>query len=356
MNRVLTRFGVFVVLASFLTWVAVAKTASAHPVLVPKPTETLADRILRSESLLLAREDPQRPFHYVAVDTVMGDPGTAPIEIFMPSNLRRRLAMDPDLAVLLSRTAPDAQWRAHGVATADYLQVVQQILSFADDWTPNETDNLPRLQEFSALLGHKDLRLHELAYIEIGRATYASIRRVSVGVPLERVRRMLADPFYADWRGLDIMLLGLSDEQRDQAMVIYEMEQRQRLSMETNLAAWATAYVEIKGTDGIDQLEEWYFQDSMRSREELRSIARALAGHANEAEELREPVVAAYRELLSTHPYAAPDISHDLIAWRRWDLFERMRELQPRIAMEDPLGVYKVDLYLQRARAANRAE
>ena len=335
-----------------LVCTALAETALAHPILVPVPTQTMADRLLQSESLLLAREDPERPFHYAAVGTLKGDLDDAAIDLFMPSQVRRRLASDPETTVLLRRNSPEDKWQTLGIASDDYLAVVRRILSFAGDWTPNETDNLQRLQVFAPLLGHEDTRLHELAYLEIGRATYTSIRSVGAGVPMKRVRAMLDNPIFYQWRGLDIMLLGLSDSRQDHARVIRTIEQKQRLATNLNLAAWATAYLEITGTAGIDQLEDWYFRDASRSREELVSITRALAGHANEAPELIEPVVEAYRVLLTTHPQAAPDIAHDLIAWQRWDLSEQLQALRPELARSDPLGTYKVNLYLQRAKAA----
>ena len=340
---------------SLLICTAFAATALAHPILVPVPTQTMADRLLQSESLLLAREDPQRPFHYAAVGMLKGELESPSIDLFMPSQVRRRLASDPEMTVLLRRKSAADKWQALGVASDEYLQVVRRILSFAEDWTPNETDNLQRLEEFAPLLGHEDTRLHELAYLEIGRATYTSIRRVGAGVPMQRVREMLDNPIFYQWRGLDIMLLGLSDQAQDRARVIRTIEQKQRLSTDLNLAAWATAYLEITRTEGIDQLEDWYFRDARRSREELVSVTRALAGHANEAPELVEPVVEAYRVLLSTHPDTAPDIAHDLIAWQRWELYEQLQALRPELARSDPLGTYKVNLYLQRAAAAAAA-
>ena len=342
--------GFFNILAVLLLWVTTVGTVTAHPILVPRPTQTLADRLLQSDLVVLAREDPQRPFHYATVKVIKGDLDNAIIDLFMPSAVRRQLASNPDLAVVLGRRAQNGKWQSLGFTSEDYMRVVNRTLDFAEEWTPNETNNVQRLQEFAKLLGHQDGRLHELAYLEIGRASYASIRIVGTDVPLEKVRSMHSNPLYFQWRGLDIMLLGLSGEKRDHTRVIEVMEDRQRLSSDLNLAAWATAYVEIRGTNGIDQLTQWYFRDSRRSRDELRPITRALAGHANEAPELRQPVVAAYSVMLETHPSAAPDIAHDLIAWQRWDLSEQFQQLQPQLARLDPLGVYKVNLYLQRAR------
>ena len=343
-----------VVLLSLLSFVSVMNTSFAHPILVPRPTQTLTDRLLQTDSVVLAREDPQRPFHYAAVKTLKGDSDVTSIDLFMTTQVRRRLSLDPELTVLIRRNPNNQEWEALGVANDEYEQVVLRILTFDNVWTPNETDNPERLHEFASLLGHQDIRLHELAYLEIGRASYTSIREVGADVPLGKVRAMLVDPLYFEWRGLDIMLLGLSDDELDQVRVVNEMQQRQSQSISLNLAAWTTAYLEVEGTEGLDQVVEWYLRNESRSRDELRSVTRALSGHANYDPKWRQPVVEAYREMLKTHPNLAPDIAHDLIAWQQWDFSEQLRQLLPELKKTDPLGVQKVNLYLQRAMMKGR--
>jgi hypothetical protein len=342
-------------LAGGLAALSLIAPAMACQICVPLPTQTLADRLLQGGALVLAREDPARPFHFAAVETLKGDPGAAPIDAFLNSQARRRLALDPEAAMLCRRDPKGGKWQALGIAAGDYERVVRRILRFADRWSPGETANLQRLGEFAPLLGHRDLRLHQLAYLEVGRAPYALIRTVSGDVPMERVRTLLDDPRYIEWRGLDILLLGLSGAAEDRDRVIREMEGRQRSSITLNLDAWATAFVEVTGVEGIARLERWYFRDSGRSREELRNIIRALSVHATATPELRAPVVAAYRELAGVHPRSTPDIARDLIAWRQWDFSERLRLLRPQIAERDPLGAYAVSLYLQRAKAHEAA-
>ncbi len=328
--------------------------ALAHPVLVPVPIKTLADRVLESDLIVLAREDPQHAFHYAAIEVIKGESADQSIDLLIPAKTRRQLADSPQLKIMLGRNAQSGQWHALGAANVDLLRVVRRTLDYQNTWVSGETDNLERLKLFTALLGHADERLHELAYLEIGRATYASIREVSGGLALEKVRSMHNNPLYYQWRGLDIMLLGLSGEEPDRLRVVSAMQTRQETSSELHLAAWATAFVEVRGHDGINELTDWYFREPTRSRRELRLIARALAGHANESADLQPLVVEAYRALLETHPRVAPDIAHDLIAWQRWDMFDQVQQLQPQLARQDPLGVYKVNLYLQRARAARR--
>jgi hypothetical protein len=337
-----------------LAALAFTENALACQICVPRPTQTLADELLQSDKVVLAREDPERPYHYVAVETLKGDPGTAAIDLFMNTPVRRQLAANPELTMLLARDSRNREWRTLGIAHDDFEHVARRILNFEGGWIPNETNNLERLRELAPLLGHEDLRLHELAYLEIGRAPYGSIKAVSTDVSLDRVRAMLSDLRYIEWRGLDILLLGLSDVEEDRVRVIEEMENRQRHSFTQNLDAWATAYLEVTGTAGIDRLSHWYFRNAAKSRGELRSIIRALSVHATNAPEYREPVVAAYRKFLDVHPDAAPDIARDLIAWREWEFSEKFRELRPEISERDPLGAYTVNLYLRRAAAHTR--
>ena len=326
-----------------------AAPALACQICIPWPKQTLADRLLDSDAVVLAREDPDRPFHFVAIETLKGEPGPAPIDAFLNSQARRRLAVEPDAAMLLGRETGSGKWQTLGIASGDYERVVRRILAFADDWRPGETDDPARLREFTRWLGHPDRRLHELAYLEVGRAPYASIRRVSAEVPLETVRAMLDDPRYLEWRSLAILLLAESGAPSDRARVRQTMRDKQRLSSTLNLDAWATAYLAVIGPAAVAELTSWYFNDANRSRDELRAIVRALSVHGANDPQLRGPIVTAYRTLVGIHPQSAPEVTRDLIAWRAWGLAPPMRALRPRIATADPLGAYAIDLYLRQA-------
>ena len=131
-------------------------SASACQVCIPMPVKTLADRLLEAEALVLAREDPARPFHYATVEVLKGDPGEAPIDAFLPSTDRRVLARFPQQHRLLARAKPGGDWSALGIADADYERVVRLILQHAGSWTPMETSNRQRLAELVPLLVEAD--------------------------------------------------------------------------------------------------------------------------------------------------------------------------------------------------------
>jgi hypothetical protein len=328
------------------------QTANACQVCIPFPTKTLADRLLGADALVLAREDPERPFHYVAVETLKGDPGDAPIDAFLPSNARRVLAQFPQRHMLLARARPDSDWSALGIADADYERVVRRILQHAGSWRPMETANQQRLAEFVPLLGHADSRLHETAYLEIARAPYTEIRRIATEVPIDKVRGMLDQPRYLEWRSLAILMLAQSERSVDRERIRTTFDDKQRLGSTFNLAAWATAYLAIEGTSGVECIRHWYLERPERSREELQEIVKALSVIAGAEVALREPVAAGYRALLETHPAMAPDVSRVLVAWHRWDFVEQIQGIREGMAGQDPLAAYALGLYLRLAAGA----
>jgi len=329
-----------------------AQAANACQVCIPMPVKTLADRLLEADALVLAREDPARPFHYATVEILKGDPGDAPIDAFMPSVDRRVLAQFPERHMLLARAEANGDWSALGIADTDYERVVRRILQHAGSWTPMETANRQRLTEFVPLLGNADSRLHETAYLEIARAPYAEIRRIATEVPIETVRDMLDQPRYLEWRSLAILMLAQSERPVDRERIRTTLADKQRLGSTFNLAAWATAYLAIEGASGVGRIQHWYLTQPDRSREELREIVKALSVVAGAEVPMREPVAAAYRALLETHPSLAPDVTRDLIAWRRWDFVGQIRGIRTAIAKQDPLGAYALGLYLRAAAGA----
>jgi hypothetical protein len=338
-----------------LLWAALlpalwAGTAGACQICVPLPERTLADRLLQSDAVVLAREDAARPFHYRPVATLFGEPGDAPIELFLHSQARRVLAADPERAMVLAHDPRDDSWTALGFNTPELERVVGGILARSGQWRPRENANRERLHWFVPLLGHPDERLHELAYLEIGRAPYAEIRRLAPRIDPEMLNEMLANPRYLEWQSLAILILGESGQEQDQVRVRETLAEKARLGISRNLAAWATALVAVDGTAGVERLQGLYACHPGRSRDELDAVIQALSVHATAEPALRAPVANVYRRLLDCHPALAPAVVHDLIAWQHWDFAERIREIQQDLA-DDPLAAYALGLYLRSAIA-----
>jgi hypothetical protein len=150
---------------------------------------------------------------------------------------------------------------------------------------------------------------------------------------------------------LAILMPGQSKSAEDRSRVVRTFEDKQRLSSSQNLAAWATAYVAIEGDAGVDRIEAWYLLRKDRSREELAEVVKALSVLGTDDPVLRDRIVSAYASSMRTHPGLLPDLVRDLIAWRRWELADQIREIRKVVGRDDPLGAYAVDMYLRQAFA-----
>ena len=70
--------------------------AEACMVCIPFPQSTVADHLLSAKVVALARENPEKPFSFSAVEVLKGELSTPEIELFLNSATRRRLALNPD--------------------------------------------------------------------------------------------------------------------------------------------------------------------------------------------------------------------------------------------------------------------
>ena len=77
---------------SALPLVLIASAAGACQICIPFPERTLADRLLASAAVVLAREDAERPFHYRVTEVLSGTPHDSAIDLFLNSQARRTLA------------------------------------------------------------------------------------------------------------------------------------------------------------------------------------------------------------------------------------------------------------------------
>jgi hypothetical protein len=88
----------------------------------------------------------------------------------------------------------------------------------------------------------------------------------------------------------------------------------------TNLAAWASALIEIDGMKPVEYLEEHYCQRSDRTLDELGEVFKAFALHGTEdTVELRDRIITACHVLLQTHPAMSELVSRDMRVWNRSD-------------------------------------
>jgi hypothetical protein len=294
---------------------------------IPFPQKSAADHLIQSELVVLAREDPERPFHFVTVEVLKGSPGPEKIDLFLDTTTRRQLSMHPGHSVLLVKGsgATDSSWRRIGLMDEAFGPVVKETLLRAPAWKETPAD---RAAFFAKRLGDADPQVRTLAQLELAQAPYAEIRKHGDVISRETINAFLGEMRYVEWHPLYILLLAQSGHPNDKARIRQSMGSAARYATTLNLSAWAAALVEIDQEKGVQYLEENYLSHSGRSGEELRAVLAALSVQGtNGSAALRDRIVSAYGIALERHPELAPTLVQDLLAWRRYDLTGRVAEV-----------------------------
>lgn len=358
-----------VVAVSFLAMLG--GRAEACMVCIPVPKSTVADYLLNAKVVVLARENPQKPFSYVAVEVLKGDLDALQIDLFLDSTTRRRLASDPDRSVVLalgsakstegpifwSPRSPDANaspstWRSLGYATPRYEAFVRDILAHAARWR-ERAGRGARVTYFMRYLADAERSIRELAYLEVGRAPYDTIREADGFVPADQLRAFLADSQYLEWHSLYILLLGVDAKPNEEEAIRTAMASHARFDQTLNLSAWATALIEIDGEEAIDWLEEVYLNDPDRDPDTVLEIVKALSVHgASRRSELRGHIAESYGVLIQNHPSLAGWAARDLTAWNDWRFAKVLAELRESRLKMDGATALAIDYYIGRARSA----
>jgi hypothetical protein len=335
---------------------SLAGAAHACLVCVPHPDKTAADVLIDSATVILAREHPDKPFSYAPVEVLKGQVDEGEIDLLMDSATRRILAIHPERAVVLVQKRAGERWRNLGLADADFEGIVRQILAVNPPWQPLESDHQGRLTFLAPLLGHENPGIRELAYLEVGCAPYGEIRRLSAMVSRGDMRAFLRNDRYLEWHALFILMLAHTGHAPDRAYIAETFHTHQRLGIRTNLAAWATAYIEVEEGAAVSVIEERYFRNPTRSTEELVEVMKALSVHGSDGHtHLRDRIVDSYGVLLDVHPAMASYVAKDLLAWQRWDFSGVLGKILEAQADVDPLGAYMIDLYVSQAKEAQRS-
>jgi len=332
--------GTLATLAALALLAGGANPVQACRICFPLPKKSIADYLIECESVLLAREDPERPFHFRPTRLLKGAQPGKPLELFLDSGTRRILKAHPDRSILLVKSG---KWRRLAMVDEVFRPVLDDILRSAPTWK-----DATRLDHFAKLFGHEHAVIRELAHLEVARAPYAELRKIGRNVPRAKLRSALNDPRYMEWWALDILLLAQSEDARDKQLIVDTVRSLARFDRPLHLGAWATAYIEIEGEKAIQFFESQYFRRSRRV-EELREVVLALSVHGKLGR--RDRIVASYRVLLDRHPALASAVLDDLIAWKRTEMVPYMKAFgtkQARALMPD--ARFKLQRFLASSR------
>ena len=323
-----------------------------HPIVVPLPTRTLADRLLDAKTIVLAKEATDKPFSYAAHTALRGSLLDADsIGLFMNSSIRRILNKFPERSVVLIGN-PDGEqqkWEVVGTPRPEIDTLVEHILMNEETW---ESDSIARFNFFVERFGHSNNTIHDLAYLEVGRAPYSEIRQLSGVVHSNEIHAFLRRIEVYEWHALYILLLGLSDDAYDQKVVKDAFFDSARFGTVNRLSAWTTAYLEMNPEEALAAIIEHYFSVPGRDIKELDAIMAAVSAHGSEGQvQLRDGIVEGYKVLLKNHPNFIAPVVKDLVDWERWDFVEIFRDI-----MKDPPPTFSYTSSIMIRRYINAAQ
>ncbi|QSP94685.1 hypothetical protein LPB19_16170 [Marinobacter salinisoli] len=324
-------------------------------VCIPYPEETGTDRLLHADAVVFARENPEQPFSYSAVEVLKDDVEAPPIDLFLPSTTRKRLALRPEDSVALAFDAANNEWRSAGYATPAYQELVRKIVMRAPAWNRSARAE-SRARFFVPYLASEDESVHKLAYLEVGQSSYDTIREADSVVPAAQVHRFLNDLKYIEWHALYILLLGVDAQPEEERIIRQAMESRARLGLKLNLSAWATALIEIDGAEAVEWLERHYLGVADRESDAVVEVVKALSVQgARNRSSLRQRIADSYALLIQTHPSLAGWAARDLASWNDWRFADALAEVRDGEQDLDGAAAFSINYYIRRAqsRASN---
>ena len=318
---------VLVLLAATIA-AALAPPAGACVLCLPYPKKTSADYVIESSTVVFARENPARPLLFVPVETLKGHYHGDFIPLLVDSTTARALRLDPTLSVVLAEHRSGGTWTRLGLAGSEYQAVLREIARWSEHWGGKSTTAEERARYFAPYLQNQDRGLAELAFLEIGRAPYATIRGLAATVERDDLYGVINDFFHVEWHALYILMLGMSDRPEDIAFIRGKLETAAEFGLTINLGAYATALIEMMGADAVKLLAREYFVGPDRSDAEVIEVLKALSVQGHEGRvELRSAIVEAYGLVLAHHPEQAGYVAKDLFDWNVNRFAPQMREL-----------------------------
>lgn len=288
-----------------------ASALYACQICLPYPRESFLDRINVSESVVLARENPEKAYHLSAVEVLRGS--AEGMDLYLPSATRRMLEVYPDRAIVCGRI--DGEWQSLGPFLSSQRAMLDSLLS--NSWGE---DKGQRARYFSKYLNSADGALRKLSHLEVARAPYTQIRALEHPVSKREVLDFIADQRMAEWHALYILLFAQVADQSDAGMVRERFLLLAEHHLSLQLAAWTVAFLETGGS--VEEVAQLYFDVSNRESKELNQVIGALGTYGSV--EQGDVVAAVFRKLLGNRPELLPEVLPWLIEWKDYASAEQV--------------------------------
>jgi len=285
-------------------------------------------------SVVLAGADRESPFRFAIERTLVGANERQTLPGLVDSRTRRVMKVNPDAKVLFLKDGETDDWERSILVDASNRAVVEQVVHRLAEWQQGQDEDMFRL--FSALLLHRDERVHQWALRELDRAEYSTLQALMPVVPTALLLRDLNLPTESGLKPIRLLLLGLNGGAEHAAL--FEAGVARNLASIGPLAGVnSVAWMEVAGVAAVEALVDRYLVSEAALPVAQELIVEALAIQAQSPTgELRAAIEGALTEVVQSYPEIAPMVARQFGARLDWSMGEALAKVKvPGVSVED---------------------
>ncbi len=315
-----------------------------------KPSKTMVDWLLQSDTIALARPSPENTFKYAVSAIYRGADVATDIPFLIDSSTRRTLLANPKEGVLFGFD-DGGSWRRIGYMNAPYREIAETVLAHAKEWSSTEF-HPDRFAFFSGYQDHPDRTIRHLALQEIDRVPYKLLSTLKVRLSERDLLRSLRTMSEINYRSINILLLGLKGTETARSYINQHIVRLANSDLTSELGAVATALVELEGERGVETLERLYLKNRAHSITRLEAIVEALAIHNEIAsDDVRQKIARALTDFLSQRPNAAAIVARQFSSRQDWSIGPELEALLASPATMTAASRLIAGVYVAQAKA-----
>ncbi|SDI63785.1 hypothetical protein [Aliiruegeria lutimaris] len=289
------------------------------------PEMTVIDRLMMTENVVLARPAAGDPFRFEAVEALEGTLEQADLPTLVDSSTRRRLAANPEDAVLFARDGGGyGPFMRLAYVDSGYRALLEEVMARKEDWIMG--DDLARYQFFADRLESEDQAIRGLALRELDRAPYDIFQQLDMAPAAAPILQELWQIDQIPFVPIRILLLGRSGDAAAQESVIAGLE-RAKKDGGRYLGPLAVALIELDGAGGVDRLVADYLS-GQNDPGATESVVEALAIQAGAGDEaLRTYILETLRGFVHAFPQHADAVARQFVLRYDYAMAEPLREV-----------------------------
>ena len=252
--------------------------------------------------------------------------------------------------LFLIRARAWQSWANLGPIGAEHTGWLRQLAAGTPMANMTDTEWQARAALVVPYLENPEPLVAEIAYGELAKAPYSTMRSLKSHVDAAALRQWVADPRLARRQSLYTLLLGIAGDATDIARIDERLDAAWKAKDATNLGPMLAADLELRGPSRLAWIDTKYMGDRDRTTRELQAVLLALSvqGTAN-ATVPRERVIESYRTFIDGHKALAGFVAQDLAAWNYWDAGPEYAALLRSDLAQHPASRYAMLNYLKQS-------